>query len=118
MKVIIVGAGEVGFHIAGHLALENKDVVVIDKDADALRRVTEKLDVQVVHGSGSSPVILEEAGLKTTEILFTTSFLSISDIATLPRFTRPLSGLSNPPRRETSVVFPEPLLPMSAITSP
>ena len=63
MKIVIVGAGEVGFHIASHLAHENKDVVVIDKNADALRRVSENIDVQVVHGSGSSPVVLTEAGI-------------------------------------------------------
>ncbi|MCJ2534422.1 MAG: NAD-binding protein, partial [Candidatus Thermoplasmatota archaeon] len=32
MKIVIVGAGEVGFQIASRLALENKEVVVIDKD--------------------------------------------------------------------------------------
>mgnify|MGYP002064671095 CR=1 FL=1 len=53
MKIIIVGAGEVGFHIASHLALENKDVVVLDKDPDAIRRVSDNLDVQIVIGSGS-----------------------------------------------------------------
>ena len=52
MKIIIVGAGQVGFHIASHLALENKDVVVLDKDPDAIRRVSDNLDVQVVTGSG------------------------------------------------------------------
>ncbi len=69
MKVIIVGAGEVGFHIASHLALEKKDVVVVDKDADAIRRVSDNIDVQVLNGSGSSPVVLEEAGIKEAEIL-------------------------------------------------
>ena len=69
MKVIIVGAGEVGFHIASHLALENKDVVVIDKNPDAIRRISDNLDVQVVTGSGSSPVVLEEAGIQTAEII-------------------------------------------------
>lgn len=69
MKIVIVGAGEVGFHIASRLALENKDVVVIDKKADALRRVSENLDVQVLQGSGSSPAILGEAGLKSADIL-------------------------------------------------
>ena len=69
MKVIIVGAGEVGFHIASHLAVENKDVVVIDKDPDAVRRVADSTDVQTVVGSGGSPVVLEEAGLKEAEIL-------------------------------------------------
>jgi trk system potassium uptake protein TrkA len=69
LKVIIVGAGEVGFHIASHLARENKNVVVIDKDPAALRRVSDNIDVQVVIGSGSSPVILKEAGIKEAEIL-------------------------------------------------
>ena len=69
MRVIIVGSGEVGFHIASRLVLENKDVVIIDNDPEAIRRVTENLDVQVVCGSGSSPVSLEEAGIKEAEIL-------------------------------------------------
>ena len=69
MKIIIVGAGEVGFHIASHLALENKDVVVLDKNPDAIRRVSDNLDVQVVIGSGSSPVVLEEAGIQDAEII-------------------------------------------------
>ena len=69
MKVIIVGAGEVGFHIASHLALEKKDVVVVDKDVDAIRRVSDNIDVQILNGSGSSPVVLEEAGIKEAEIL-------------------------------------------------
>lgn len=69
MKIVIVGAGEVGYHIASHLAGEHKDVVVIDKNVEALRRVSENTDVQVVLGSGSSPVVLSEAGIKSAEIL-------------------------------------------------
>lgn len=69
MKVLIVGAGEVGYHIAGRLALENKEVVVIDRDADALRRVAENMDVQTVNGSGSSPSVLTDAGIRQAEIL-------------------------------------------------
>jgi trk system potassium uptake protein TrkA len=69
LKIIIVGAGEVGFNIASHLALENKDVVVIDNDSDAIRRVSDSIDVKVVNQSGSSPVALEEAGIKEAEIL-------------------------------------------------
>lgn len=69
MKVVIVGAGEVGFHIASRLSHENKDVVVIDKDSDAIRRISDNIDVQVIVGSGSSPVSLEDAGIKEAEIL-------------------------------------------------
>ncbi len=69
MKVLIVGAGEVGFHIASRLSIENKDVVVIDSDPQALRRVADHTDVQTVMGSGSSPVVLREAGIQEAEIV-------------------------------------------------
>ncbi len=69
MKVVIVGAGEVGFHIASHLARENKDVVVIDSDPDSIRRVADLIDVQAILGSGSSPATLEAAGLKGADII-------------------------------------------------
>jgi trk system potassium uptake protein TrkA len=69
LKIIIVGAGEVGYHIASRLALENKNVVVIDKDSTAIRRVADNLDVQTLIGSGSSPLVLKEAGVKEAEIL-------------------------------------------------
>jgi trk system potassium uptake protein len=59
----------VGFHIAQRLVLENKEVVVIDKDEDALARVREHLDVQTIQGSGSNPRILAEAGIREAEIL-------------------------------------------------
>jgi len=68
LKFIIVGAGEVGFHIASRLSMEDKEVVVIDNDAEHLRRIAENIDVQTIHGSGSSPTILEEAGIKDTSI--------------------------------------------------
>jgi trk system potassium uptake protein TrkA len=69
VRIIIVGAGEVGFHIAEKLVTENKDVVVIDKKPAALRRVNEHLDVQTIEGSGSSPKVLADAGVVGADIL-------------------------------------------------
>ncbi|MDD4072422.1 MAG: Trk system potassium transporter TrkA [Desulfobacterales bacterium] len=69
MKIVIVGAGEVGFHTAHQLSLENKDVVVIDSDPKAIRNVSENIDVQTITGSGSSPVVLHEAGIRNADIL-------------------------------------------------
>jgi len=66
---VIVGAGQVGFHVANRLALENKDVVVIDKNPAATRRISDNLDVQVVIGSGSNPLTLEEAGIRSAEVM-------------------------------------------------
>jgi len=69
LKIIIVGAGEVGFHTAQRLTIENKEVVVIDKQPEALKRFVDLLDVQTICGSGSSPRILEEAGVASAEML-------------------------------------------------
>ncbi len=69
MKIVIVGAGEVGYHIASRLALENKDVIVVDKNLDAIRRVADASDVRTLVGSGSSPSVLEEAGIREAEVL-------------------------------------------------
>lgn len=69
MKIIIVGAGEVGYHIASRMSFENKDVVVIDRDPAAIKRVSDNVDVETLNGSGSSPRVLKEAGLKEAEIL-------------------------------------------------
>ncbi len=46
MKIVIIGAGEVGFHIASRLALENKDVVVVDQNPEVLKRIRETIDAQ------------------------------------------------------------------------
>ena len=69
MKIVVVGAGEVGYHFAEWLSRENKEVVVIDTNAQPLQWILEHLDVQTLHGSGSNPRILEEAGLKDADIL-------------------------------------------------
>ncbi len=63
MKIIIVGAGEVGFHIAQRLSRENQDVVLIDKDAAKTNRINEELDVQALLGSGTSPGMLQRSGI-------------------------------------------------------
>ncbi len=69
MKIVIVGGGDVGYHFAEWLAQEKKEVVVIDINPEALRRVSEQLDVQILQGSGSNPRILEESGLKTADTI-------------------------------------------------
>jgi trk system potassium uptake protein len=69
MKFIIVGAGEVGYHIAERLSKENQDVFVIDKDPEKIRRITENLDVQTLLGSGTSPKMLKTSGIKEADML-------------------------------------------------
>ena len=69
MRIIIVGAGEVGFHIAKKLSEEKHEVVIIDKDPRKIRRIHENLDVQALLGSGTSPKILREVGIEEADML-------------------------------------------------
>jgi trk system potassium uptake protein TrkA len=69
LKIIIVGAGEVGYHIAQKLSEENQEVFLIDKDPEKIRRITENLDVQAILGSGTSPETLRASGIKEAEML-------------------------------------------------
>lgn len=69
MKILIIGAGAVGFNLAKQLSMEGHDISVIERDPDLVNRLTEKLDVLVVSGSASSPSVLEDAGIKNTDMV-------------------------------------------------
>lgn len=69
MKIIIVGAGEVGFYCAQRLSKENQDVILIDKDPEKITRITDHLDVQAILGSGTSPEILKMAGIREADLM-------------------------------------------------
>ena len=69
MKIIIVGAGEVGYHIAQKLSEENQDVFLIDKAPEKVKRITENLDIQATVGSGTSPRMLRNSGVGEAELL-------------------------------------------------
>lgn len=62
MRIIIVGAGAVGFHLAEVLSEEGQDVVVIDNDARRAEKIGDQLDVLAIAGNGASVPVLEEAG--------------------------------------------------------
>ena len=69
MRTIIVGAGEVGYHVAERLAREHHDVVVVDVDPTRLAYVETHLDVGVLLGSGTSAAVLEQAGIDRASLL-------------------------------------------------
>ena len=75
MKILIVGAGKVGFTLAEHLCTEQHDVIVIDKDDEALRRASETLDVMCFRGTGASPATLKAAGVSTADLVVATTSL-------------------------------------------
>lgn len=69
MKVIICGAGQVGYGIAERLAAENNDVTVIDNSPDLVQRVNDTLDVKGYLGHGSHPVTLDDVGARDADMI-------------------------------------------------
>ena len=70
MKVLILGAGQVGRTAAYHLAREpDNEVTVIDSNESVLRDLQSRIDVRTVAGNASYPAILEAAGIADTDIL-------------------------------------------------
>ena len=67
MRIVIIGVGEVGFHVAKALSQEDYDITVIDNNPDKCRRASEHLDVIVVQGNGASPKNLVEADVKNAD---------------------------------------------------
>jgi trk system potassium uptake protein TrkA len=74
MKAIIVGAGEVGFHIADHLSKEGHDVAIVEKNPETQRVIKDKVNALVVLGNGSSASALEEAGADQADL-----FIAVTD---------------------------------------
>ncbi len=69
MKIIILGAGQVGGTLAASLANEENDISVIDSSSTRLRQLRERLDIRTVEGQGSYPNILKQAGAEDAELL-------------------------------------------------
>lgn len=74
MRIMIVGAGQVGYHLCEKLSVEGQEVVLVDQDEKKLRRLERELNILPVHGSGASAKVLEEAGIDKTDL-----FIAVTD---------------------------------------
>ena len=74
MKVIICGAGQVGWQIARHLSGERNDVTVVDSNPDLVRRATDSLDVQGIAGFASYPDVLDRAGARDADMIIAATY--------------------------------------------
>ena len=69
MKIIILGAGQVGGTLAEHLADEQNEITVVDSEASTLRALQERLDIRTVLGDAAHPSTLFNAGAEHAEML-------------------------------------------------
>ena len=69
LKIIVAGAGKVGYTVAEQLADEGHDITIIDSNPDKINHVSNDLDVISIEGNGASIDLLEEAGVRTADML-------------------------------------------------
>lgn len=69
MKILIAGAGEVGYHLARLLANELQDITIIDVSKERLSYIENKLDVMTLRGNAASVRLLQEAGVANTDLI-------------------------------------------------
>ncbi len=69
MKIVILGAGQVGASVAESLVSEQNDITVVDIDHSRLRALQDRLDLRTVTGSASHPSVLIEAGIEDADLL-------------------------------------------------
>ena len=68
MKIIIAGAGEVGFHLAKLLSYESQEITLIDSKKESLNYADSHLDIKVIKGDATSIAVLKDARIKDTEL--------------------------------------------------
>jgi trk system potassium uptake protein TrkA len=74
MKVIVCGAGQVGWQIARHLAAENHEVTIVDNNAALVNLATDSLDVSGVTGFASYPDVLRRAGARDADMIIAATY--------------------------------------------
>lgn len=69
MKILILGAGQVGTSVAHHLVKESNDITIVDERADLLRELQDRLDIRTVVGNASSPDVMFQAGAEDADMV-------------------------------------------------
>ena len=69
MKIVIVGAGQVGTTLAENLARENNDITIVDINSAVLRALQDRLDIRTVTGTGCHPDVLVNAGIEDADMI-------------------------------------------------
>lgn len=124
MKIIILGAGQVGSSLAEHLADEENDITVIDIDGERLRELQDRLDIGTVAGQASHPDVLARAGAEDADLLIAvTNSDEINMIAcqvafTLFRTPTKISRIRATSYLERRDLFLNEAIPIDVIISP
>jgi trk system potassium uptake protein TrkA len=125
MKIIILGAGQVGGTLAEHLADEDNDITVVDSEPTTLRRLQERLDIQTVQGDAAHPTTLLNAGAPDADMLIAVTnsdeinMLACSVAFTLYRTPMKISRIrSSSYLDQSAALFESGAIPVDVIIGP
>lgn len=82
MKIIIAGAGEVGFHLAKLLSFESQNITLVDSERESLAQADAYLDIRVVHGDATSIAVLKDSGVEDTDLFIAVTAAESVNITT------------------------------------
>ncbi|WP_439258082.1 Trk system potassium transporter TrkA [Lonepinella sp. BR2271] len=125
MKIIILGAGQVGATLAENLVSEDNDITLVDNDETNTSNLQDKFDLRVVIGSASSPRVLREAGATDADLLVAvtnsdeTNMVASQIAYTLFRTPTKIARIRNAEYlREKEKLFTSDVIPIDHIISP
>jgi trk system potassium uptake protein TrkA len=124
MKIIILGAGQVGGTLAENLANEQNDITVIDTDAQRLRELQDTIDIKTVVGTGSYPQVLRAAGADDADMLIAvtnsdeTNMVACQIAYTLFRTPTKISRIRSNAYLKQKELFKSDAFPIDVLISP
>ena len=124
MKIIILGAGQVGSSVAANLVSEHNDITVIDINPRSLQVLSERLDLQTINGVASHPSVLEKAGAKDADMIIAvtnsdeTNMIACQIAYTLFHTPTKIARVRNIEYLKTPALFAQDALPIDVHISP
>ena len=124
MKIIILGAGQVGSSVAANLCSEANDITVIDHNPDVLRSLQERYDLQTINGTGSHPSVLAKAGANDADMIIAvtnsdeTNMVACQVAYTVFRTPTKIARVRNNEYLRTTTLFAQEALPVDVLISP
>ncbi len=124
MKIIILGAGQVGTSVAGNLASEANDITVVDRDAELLQSLQDKYDLRAVKGYAAHPDVLAQAGCDDADMLIAvtnndeTNMVACQVAWTLFHTPRKIARVRAPEYHRHPALFNQGGLPIDVLISP
>ncbi|HEB95402.1 MAG TPA: Trk system potassium transporter TrkA [Sedimenticola thiotaurini] len=124
MKIIILGAGQVGTSVANNLASEHNDITVVDQNPDLLRKLQDRLDLRTVQGNGAHPDVLLQAGGEDAEMILAvtnsdeTNMVACQVAYTLFHTPTKIARVRAPGFTEHKELFSAEALPVDVLISP